>query len=307
MKLGIKVSLNRNSASEIAATHPAMAEVWFDATRADDYSNLFSYLKREPMEVGLHYWGALQSGLLTNIAYPDPSITKPSLALMCATIDTAAQNRFAYVNIHTDMQILLNVNFNTMNVSVASKPAKTDICIANFLDNVSKLKTYADSRGIMLTVETVPQRDTTIWRSNRDRTQVVTFYQLPITVQLHLGALGFAIANDFGHTACNMISDDRNKVWRFLYDTTKTLSTATHLIHLSFVVAPYNGVDNHDTLANPVLDTSDAIPNKQEMIKLLKLFKNRNDVWILVEPKTDHVKNYFLARGILEKAGVLPK
>jgi hypothetical protein len=305
MKLGMKVSLDRDSAADIIATRPAMIEVWFNVIKKDDYNALFCFVKHQPMDVGLHYWGALPNGLLTNIAIPDPAIVKPSLALMKATIDIAARNHFAYVNVHTDMRVLVNVNFTTMKVSVASEPADINICTRTFTENITLLKKYADKRGVLLTIETIPQRDTTSWSVNRTRTGVIDLKQLPITVQLELGSHGFAIANDFCHTACNMISDDRDVVWRFLYKTTRTLAPATRLIHLGFTVIPYNGVDFHDSLDNPVLETIDAIPNNKQMIELLTLFPNRDDVWILVEPKTDHVKNYFLARGILEKAGVL--
>lgn len=307
MKLGIKVSLDRDSAADIIATRSAMAEVWFNVTKKDDYNTLFDFMKRQPMDVGLHYWGALPNGILTNIAYPDPAIIKPSLELMKATIDIAARNNFAYVNVHTDMRALVNVNFSSMSVSVVSEPADIDICTRTFTENISLLKKYADGRGVLLTVETIPQRDTASWSVNRTRTEVINLYQLPITVQLELGHRGFAIANDFCHTACNVISDDHGVIWRFVYKTTKVLAPATRLIHLGFTVPPYNGVDIHDSLDNPVLNTNAAIPDKTEMIKLLKIFQNRDDMWILVEPKKDHVKNYILARGILENAGVLTK
>jgi len=299
MKLGIKVSLDRDSAADIIATRPAMAEVWFNATKKDDYNVIFDFMKRRPMDVGLHYWGALPTGFLTNIAYPDPKIIKPSLELMKATIGLAAQNHFAYVNVHTDMRVLLNINFTTMNVSVASEPAEIDVCTRTYTENITVLKKYADKRGILLTVETIPQRDTASWSVNRTRTGVIDLKQLPITVQMELGSRGFAIANDFCHTACNMISDDRDAIWRFLYKTTKMLAPATQLIHLGFTIPPYNCVDFHDSLENPVLDSDDAIPNKTEMIKLLQLFANRDDVWILVEPVHDHIKNYFLAQKII--------
>ena len=194
-----------------------------------------------------------------------------------------------------------------MQISVTSEPAELDAAKTTFMENVAALKEYADKRGVVLTVETVPQRDRTSWTPGSPRQKTTNLYQLPIDIQLQLARRGFAIANDFCHTACNRISDDRGAVWRFLYDTTKTLAPATRLIHLGFVVPPYNGVDNHDMLDNPVLDTDGAIPNKKQMLELLKLFDKRDDIWILVEPKTDHVKNYFLAREILIKAGVLTK
>jgi len=227
------------------------------------------------------------------------------LELMYATIDIAASHRCVYVNVHPDLYSLLEVNFDTMDIRVASEPANPNTAKKLFTKHISDLSRHAKSRGVILTVETVPMRDTPTWRPERDRTRVIDTHQMPIDLLTDLARRGVAIANDFGHTACNLISDDRDAVWQFLHDTTRNLAPATRLIHLGFIVPPYNGVDFHDSLNNPVLNSDNAIPNKTEMIKLLKIFANRDDVYILVEPKTDHVKNYFLARGILESAGVL--
>ena len=160
---------------------------------------------------------------------------------------------------------------------------------------------------MLLTVETVPMRDTPTWNLNRDRTEVIDIHQMPVDVHIDLARRGIHIANDICHTACNLITNNRKAIKRFVFDTTKTLAPSTHLIHLGYLVPPYNGVDFHDSLDNPVFDTDDAIPNKNEMVELLKIFTNRDDVYILVEPKTDHIKNYNLARELLEKAGVLTK
>jgi hypothetical protein len=70
------------------------------------------------------------------------------------------------------------------------------------------------------------------------------------------------------------------------------------------MIPPYNGTDNHDTFENPIFKTNNAIPNHRQMIELLKLFINRDDVWILAEPKDDHVKNYFIVKKLLEQAGI---
>lgn len=80
------------------------------------------------------------------------------------------------------------------------------------------------------------------------------------------------------------------------------MAHATRLIHLGFLMPPYNGTDNHDTLENPALDTDQALPNKQQMLQLLKCFKNRDDVWILTEPNGRHAQNYFLAQKILAES-----
>ena len=226
---------------------------------------------------------------------------------MYATIDVAAAHKCVYVNVHPDLYSLLHVNFDTMDIRTASEPANPNTMNTVFIKRITALHRYAKSKGVVLTVETVPMRDTPSWKPTRNRTEVIDIHQMPMEVLIDLSARGVSLANDLGHTACNMISDDRDAIWKFLYRTTQTLASATRLIHLGFIVPPYNGVDFHDSLDNPVLDTDDGIPSKKQMIELLKLFKNRDDVWILVEPKEDHVKNYFLARGILKNAGVLTK
>jgi hypothetical protein len=302
MKLGIKLAPGNAWKRNVEATHPAMVEIWYNASRPADYDGMFAYLSSRDIDIGLHYWGALPNNILTNISYPDPSVTQPSLALMKATIDVAAMHKCVYVNVHPDLYSLLEVHFDTMDIRVASSPADGNLVRDTFIKNITDLNTYAKSRGVILTVETVPLRDTPTWQPDRDRHEVIDTHQMPIDLHIELARRGVAITNDFSHTACNLISDDRDAVWQFLHDTTRNLAPATRLIHLGFIVPPYNGTDFHDTLANPVLNTNDAIPNKTEMIKLLKFFQNRDDVWILVEPARDHIKNYFLAQKIIARA-----
>jgi hypothetical protein len=297
MKLGIKVAPGNAWKRDIEASRPGMVEIWYNASKPADYDEMFAYLADKNIDVGLHFWGQDENGMLAATSSP----------LMRHTVDIAARHKCAYVNIHPDLYSHLAVNLDTLRIRVASPEADHNEVNERFMRNVESLRAYADTKHVVLTVETVPMRDSPSWKPDRDRTRVIDIHQMPMDVLIDLARRGIAIANDFGHTACNMISDDRNSVWRYLYTMTQTLAPATRLIHLGFLVPPYNGVDNHDSLDNPVLDTADAIPNKKQMIELLKLFKHRDDVWILVEPKTDHVKNYFLAKGILENAGVLTK
>ncbi len=85
---------------------------------------------------------------------------------------------------------------------------------------------------------------------------------------------------------------------------TQLLAPMTRLIHIGFVMPPYNGTDNHDQLDNPILNTSAAVPNKNQLIELLKLFPNRSDIWILAEPSQHHAKNYFIVKELLKTAGI---
>jgi hypothetical protein len=111
-------------------------------------------------------------------------------------------------------------------------------------------------------------------------------------------------ANDFGHTAANCVSDSTKDIWAMLYDVSKTYASKTKLIHIGFLAPPFNGTDFHDHMDNPLLETNQAVPNNQQLIDLFKLFPDRDDVYALVEPMNDHVKNFFLAKTLLEQAGV---
>lgn len=308
MKLGIKVAPGSVYKRDIEATRPQMVEVWYNASKRSAYDELFAYLSRQKLDVGLHFWGALPTNILANTSYPDLNVSVPSIAQMYATIDVAAEHHFQYVNIHPDMYSLLQVNFDTMDIHVASDQADRTIQNKTFMKNMCSLTNYATSRSVTLTVETVPLRDTPTWRPDRDRLKVIDLHQMLVNVHIDLAAQHVHVANDLCHTACNLITDDRAALWTFLKKTTQTLASATKLVHLGFLAPPYNGVDFHNSLDNPIFTTDTAIPNKSEMIELLKNnFAGRDDVWTLVEPEKDHVKNYFLAREILETAGVLTK
>jgi len=206
------------------------------------------------------------------------------------------------VNIHPGSRAIVKLDLDTMDYPYVSEPIPILQAQEIYLEHVTKLHQYAKDHGIVLTVETVSRLVTkTDWYNPASRLKPFDIYQLPVSSVQAAAAAGIAVANDFVHTATDPVSDNPQDIWKFLYDTTQTLAAATRLIHLGFLVPPYNGTDFHDHLDNPLFQTNQAIPNKHQMIELLKLFGNRDDVWILVEPNGRHVENYFLAQKILEE------
>jgi hypothetical protein len=113
---------------------------------------------------------------------------------------------------------------------------------------------------------------------------------------------GISIANDFAHTTANCTSDNPQELWTYLQDTSKRMLSHTRLLHISYVMRPHHGSDCHESLDHPKMATDEIVPNSMQMIELLKLYKNRGDIWALVEPTVDHVKNYFLAKTLLKFA-----
>lgn len=301
IKLGIKVGPQQDSFSDLDATKAPFCEVWYNATKPDDYTELFDGLKKRAIETGLHYWGALSDGTWTNFAYPDAELITTTLDLMKHTIDTAARHNCVYVNIHPGTAAKVHIDFEAQAFKLLSEPVPMHEAQALFLEHAHALHDYATKRGIILTIETVPLMDMNGWYDGPSgRDNPMNIHELPVSTHMEAASQGLWIANDFCHSAANTITDRADAVWTDLHALTKTLAAQTRLIHLGFIVPPYNGCDFHDHLDNPLLDTNQAIPNKQQMIELLKLFKHRTDMWMLVEPVADHVKNYHLAQKILE-------
>lgn len=302
MKLGIKVNADAESFIRLSTSNAPFAEVWFNINNKDSYTDLFGELQRRHMDVGLHFWGMLEDNIAPNIAYPDTGVIDSSMRLIRQTIDNAGANGFSYVNIHPGAAALAKVNYQKQQYECITKPADTDCAVGLFLENVQRLHTYAATKNVLLTVETVPMRITDGWYDASTRHKPKNIYELPIDAIIQAARLGITIANDFCHTAANVIADDPDVIYTYVKGITQLLAPQTRLIHLGFVVPPYNGTDNHDMLTNPIFRTNSAIPNYSQTVELLQLFSDRNDIRVLAEPKEDHVSNYVFAKKLLKQA-----
>ena len=306
MKLGIKVGPQKQSIDDLDHTNAPFAEVWFQIDKKDDYNELFSYLTNKRIDTGLHFWGLTHRGFMPSLAHDDPLLIKESVALIRQTIDVASEHHFSYVNIHPGTRTKVVMDFEKETFTPKSDPTSVARGQTLFLEHVLELSSYAKTKNVVLTVETVNINVTNHWRADAAASRLHPFslHELPIETLLLAGTQGVALANDFGHTASTIISDSAQEVWSHLKTKTKELFPYTRLLHIGFIMSPYNGTDFHDHLDNPIFETSEAVPNKNQMIELLKLFKNQSDVWALAEPNGQHSKNYFIAQKILTKAGL---
>jgi hypothetical protein len=305
MKLGIKVGPQKSSIPDLEATHAPFAEVYLDINRLDEYTGLFNYLKNHHIETGLHYWASLKDKICSNIAYPDSEILKESQQLIQKTIDIADKFGFQYVNIHPGSRSLVRFDMTNQVFELLTKPIPTEESINIFLENATRLDAYAKSKNVDLTIETVPIRVTNeYWIKPRNEQIPINVYELPIEALFRAKEKGLNIANDFGHTAASIDSQNSDLIRKHLDVSTIRLANQTKLIHLGFIAKPYNGTDFHDSLTNPVLETDQAIPNKKQMIQLLHIYPKNQKIWILVEPNASHIENYFAAKKLLESAGI---
>lgn len=304
MKLGIKIAPGKGRFDDLKRTNAEFTEVWYNANAPDDYTDLFRYLTIHAPHSGLHFWGAIANGALATIAYPDTTVTNESLNLIKQTIDTAAKHSFSYVNIHPGTRSLVAMDFTTVTFTVLTKSQSVEECEPIFLHNAKELTDYGANRGVVLTIESVPPRTANQWLTTGVRNDVIDLGELPLTILTKAIENGAWFANDFGHTAANCLSDNTKDIWTMLYDVSKKYASQTKLIHVGFLAPPFNQTDFHDHMDNPLLQTNQTVPNNNQLIDLLKLFPDRDDVYALVEPKSDHVRNFFLAKALINQAGV---
>ncbi|RJR15213.1 hypothetical protein C4579_02800 [Candidatus Microgenomates bacterium] len=307
MQLGIKVGLQHNSTTDLETARPDFCEFWFHSGKIDEYDELFSYCAKKSISTGLHFWGALTNGTLANIAYPDTKILKESRRLVYKTIDAAAKNKSRYVNMHPGGAMLSKIDFDKSLLMPYGKAVSYEQSAVVCEESLQLLSEYAQKRGIMLLVESVPMLSTTGISSQAERLHPINLFELPIRllepVFHHNPNLYFA--NDLGHTLANFKAD-RTTLVQNLTNITKRLFDTTKLLHVSFIIPPYNGTDYHGCLYDREFKTAQAIPNYDEMKSLLAPFTERSDVGALVEPRENHPRNFFELKKLISEIAKNP-
>lgn len=303
MILGIKVGPQRDSFEDLDSTGAPFAEVWFNIVQHDRYDQLFDETKRRNVQLGLHFWGFIRDNIWTTISYDDESICAESMTQYKHTIDIAARHNCVYVNIHPTSRSLVKIDFERQTFTKVSDATAYEKAELLFFDYLNELHQYATQRGVLLTIETIPLFQTIGAPTVQTRSHPVDMEELTNATVLKAAERGYWIANDFGHTASSVVSSERATVIQHVQKLSHQMTLQTRLLHLGYVVSPWNGTDFHDHLDNPTFTSADAVPNRTEMMELLRPFVLRNDVYALCEPPLGtHVKNYELAKKLIEEA-----
>ena len=302
MTLGLKVGLQKESYNDIETTQTPFAEVWFNIVKKDEYNDLFSFMKKRHMDVGLHFWGHTQDNVWSNICYyNDTNVISESMNQIKDTIAIAAAQNFQYVNIHPSNYALFEINFQHGLFTQKSEPLDPKICEQTFFENLHSIQSYADTLGVVFTIETIPPYDYANEQDRKQRKNPLDLYSPDNSLLVKAATEGFTIANDFGHTVCTMIDQPRSTIREYLFDMTNKLFNQTRLLHLGFIVPPYNGTDYHAQLDTQEFESDAAVPNIHETIELIRRFRTRTDVWALAEPNGRHAQNYLFLKKLLEE------
>ncbi len=304
MKLGIKIGLRSNWKNDILKTRPEFCEIWYDSRKFDAYEDLFLFLKKEHIPSGLHFWGATADNTLCNLAYPDTEILQTSRKFSKKTLEIAASHNALYVNFHPCGRLLSRVDFEKEEFTPYTKEIKASESIKILTESFTELASLSHALGVTLTIESTPRRALgNPWSGKLGRYKPVSIGEFlveefePLITQID----ELYFANDFGHTCGNVITDDKHIVLEMLVNIARRLAYKTKLLHVGYIIPPYNGTDFHGCLYNDEFTTSTAVPNRDEMKDLLKIFLKRDDVLALVEPEKDHIGNYATLKQLVSE------
>ena len=300
MKLGVKIG--PTGWQEVLDQSQAQyCEVWYRVDWADKFLPIFKYLSRHSIRFGLHFWAQLPGGFEPNLAWEADGIADLSQQIMLQTIDVAARLGAAYVNIHPGALTLKKLYLDEDRMELAGN---TTITAEQAWPSLSRrahtLNQYALSRHVSFLIETLPQNDAQDWRDPAGRLHPQPTANISPGLILKLAQEGLWITNDFGHTTAAWVTDDLDQLWHHVFNISQQLASQTRLVHLNTVHPPFNGTDSHGGVLPPDF-AAGVFPNRDQIIQLLRLYRDRDDVWIIPEPPAElMVQNYHAIQDLLK-------
>lgn len=280
--------------------HAQLCEMWFDVTRANIYDDMIGWLQEQNVVVGLHHWGLVDGQYKTNLATNNSQVRKETIQQIKTTIDIGARINCAYVNAHPGARYLERNNFvKEAQELVPHTETPTEESDRLFLEATQELHEYAEQKGVLLTIETLPAAEAP---TPRDRENKYEPGNVPLPIMQKMCEQGGYIANDITHTAGQLALDsaDKKSMWTSLLSFTNAIKNQTRLLHINTVTPPYNGTDSHDGVTDEDF-SRESFPSREQIKELLSVFKDTN-VFVVPEPQTGTMQaNYRTLKTIVSE------
>lgn len=283
-------------------TKTKCCEVWFRLEWAKKYQPMFDYLNQHQIKFGLHFWAVLPGGFEPNLAFDKEKIADQTETLIKDNIKIAHQVKAKYLNVHPGSLTLKKINFDQQRLTVLKgKEIDHDKAWLSVKTRTKRLTDYARKQGVRFLVETLPKNEAQHWRNEQGRLKPQKAKNISPEMIINLAKTGVYITNDFSHTAASWETTDRQQLFKNLLQVTKQLFHQTKLLHLNTIIPPFNGTDSHNGILTKDFKQQ-VFPNKQQLIKLLSLFKKRKDLWIIIEVAVENmVENYFQGQKLVSQ------
>jgi hypothetical protein len=277
----------------------SMCEVWFNVNKHEEYKEMISWLQKNNVAIGLHYWGVVDGKIKPNLATQDEHVRNETLQQIRQTIDIGADIGCVYVNIHPGAQAIETIDFTNWEQTMTSDPITTkELATELLLLACNELHEYALTKNVLLTIESIPAREA---RRDTDREHIYDPGNASLVTMERIAQEGMWVANDITHGGSHafITESSTDAAWeKFMEFSTRT-QNQTRLLHINTVTPPYNGTDSHDGITAEDFQ-KETFPTKEGMIEFLTLFKNRNDVYTVPEPKENPAENYQALQALAE-------
>ncbi len=284
----------------VTETGALMCEIWFDVTKADTYTDMLRWLKKHDVTIGLHHWGVIDGSIKTNLATSDAYIRMETIEQVKDTIDIGSTIGCAYVNAHPGAQEIETIDFADWNQGIIpGKGTSQEDAKKYFLESAMYLGHYAQSKGVVLTIETITAREAA---SSSNRASIYDPGNMPPEALVALAQHGGWIANDISHTGSHFLLSEQSTaaVWEATLEFSRRIAPRTRLLHTNVITPPYNGTDSHDGITDTDF-MRETFPNKEGFMEFLSLFSGRDDVFAVNEPKEDIAGNYEALKAFAEQ------
>ena len=293
-----------NEGRQIVEAHGAtFCEIWFNVLRADEYVEPLSWFTDRDVGLGLHYWGMIDD-LKPNYATTNEDVRSRTLAQMKHCIDLGAQYEVGYVNLHPSARQLEKLDVDKgeqspVPESTTPEERYQELLIAGSLE----LHEYASSKGVLLTIETIPSRENYRYH---DRSSNYDPGNPTLNDSKAIAEAGCNIANDLTHTTSAVAPicapDTIRECMATALDAfVEETADSTYLVHANTMVEPFDGTDTHDGVRD--VDFANGVfPDRDQVVRVLSAFKHRDDVFIVPEPKANMVENYQALEKLAEAA-----
>lgn len=293
MKVGVKIGPIKWQ-EVLEQTQARYCEVWFRLDWREQFSEIFSYLKAQQINFGLHFWAILPGGLEPNLAYEKNGIANETQKLIRQCIDVASTVGASYVNTHPGSLLLKKLDLTRKElIFLTGQEVDASAAQQSLLVRAQELDAYAKKKNVLFLIETVPKNEAWHWRDFSGHLRARRGQNVPPEFLYPLTKAGISLTNDFGHSAASWEESKREVIFAKLKKLTERLASQTKLIHLTTNAPPFNGTDSHNGIL-PKDFASGVLPDENQLRQLLSLFQDRDDVWIIPEPEiADMVDNYF--------------
>jgi len=301
MKAGIKVGFG-DGIQILKKSQAKYCEVWFRLDWEKKYTPLFEYCRENQVNFGLHFWATIDNKYFPNLLGLHGQIAKKTYGLIKKTIDIASHWGARYVNFHPESYRLnlLDLDKGKIKTLNLDEPIDREKSFDQLVFYLKKIKKYADTKGVIPFLETVPKCAVADFKDlKKGRLTPQACEGLETERFFQLGKMGFPICLDIGHTLGQLITEDKERLFNYLFSASQKMLDYIGLIHVTTNVFPFNGTDSHNGILEK--DFRDGVvPNKEQLMKLLSLFKDKN-VWLIPEPyEKKMIENYFALGEIVK-------